>query len=440
MNSSSQQRPARSADTLRRLADLRRFQRLATGLLVGMAALFLLARWQGRSGGWGLLAAFAEAAMIGALADWFAVVALFRRPLGLPIPHTAIIPRRKGQMADNLAAFIRDRFLDTHTLLEKLRTFSPVERLAQWLEQPEHLEQLGEKLQHVLAGVLDCVDDVRIRTLIVQALQQRLEQLDLSRFAGDLLAMLTADRRHQELLDQILRSLAGYLDRDDVQKTLAGMLVEVIGKEYPRTARMVGTVTNMDDMGLKISAAAVRGLNGWLHEICDDPAHPRRQAFDAAVEQFIQRLKTDPVFAAQIAAAKLKFIHEPAVTAYVHGLWDQLRDWLQQDLQRADSRLKQYLSNAAASFGRTLAGNPSLRQSLQDHLESAARSLAPDLRGGIADHIARTVRSWDDEQLIHELEISVGKDLQFIRLNGTLVGGLVGVLMYGLDQLLRQLP
>ncbi|MEX8519766.1 MAG: DUF445 domain-containing protein [Leptothrix sp. (in: b-proteobacteria)] len=414
--------------------ELRRFQWFATGLLIAMSALFVLARWQGRSGIWAALAAFAEAAMIGALADWFAVVALFRRPLGLPIPHTAIIPTQKNRLAENLALFIRDKFLDTETLLGKLAVIDPIGRLAAWLQEEKNQLQLGEKLQQTLAGLLDCLDDDRIRTLLRQALQQRLQQLDLSRAAGELLATLTAERRHQELLDHTLRGLSSYLDDAGVQKTLATMLVEVLGKEYPTTTRLVGSVTKLDDMGLKVSAAMVRSLNRWLHEIADDPQHVRRLAFDQAVEGFIQRLKTDPAYAARIEAIKQNILAEPAVTAYVHGLWDQLRGWLQNDLQNPDSRLRGYLMHAAAAMGRTLAEHPALRESLQEHLNTTLRAVVPGLRDGIARHIAQTVQRWDDAQLVRELELSVGKDLQFIRLNGTLVGGLIGLVLYGIDK------
>lgn len=426
-----------------RLAELQRMRWLATGLLLVMVLLFLLARWQGRSGhmggsggwgGWALLAAFAEAAMIGALADWFAVVALFRRPLGLPIPHTAIIPQRKAQLAESFASFVRDKFLDTDSLLGKLRQFQPIDRLGAWLATPHNLALLGARLQQALAGLLDCIDDRRIRRLLNRAVQKRLEQIDLARLVGDLLATLTADRRHQELLDQTLRALATWLDREEVQKSLAGMLLELLGREYPRTLKLVGTVASVDDMGQKIATAAVRGLNKWLHEICDDPEHPRRRDFDLRVEAFITRLRHDPDFAARIEATKFRLIHDPAVTRYVQGLWNQLHRWLQQDLQGDDSRLRSHFVQAAAMLGRTLTDNQALRSALHEHLETSVRHLAPELRQGIAQHIARTVKGWDDTQLVRELEISVGRDLQFIRLNGTLVGGLIGLGIHLLDR------
>ncbi|MEY8876196.1 MAG: DUF445 domain-containing protein [Leptothrix sp. (in: b-proteobacteria)] len=426
-----------------RLAELQRMRWLATGLLLLMVLLFLLARWQGRSGhmggsggwgGWALLAAFAEAAMIGALADWFAVVALFRRPLGLPIPHTAIIPQRKAQLADSFATFVRDKFLDTDSLLGKLRQFQPIDRLGAWLAAPHNLALLGARLQQALAGLLDCIDDRRIRRLLTRAVHKRLEQIDLARLVGDLLATLTADRRHQELLDQTLRALATWLDREEVQKSLAGMLLELLGREYPRTLKLVGTVASVDDMGQKIATAAVRGLNKWLHEICDDPEHPRRRDFDLRVEAFIAKLRHDPDFAARIEATKFRLIHDPAVTRYVQGLWNQLHRWLQQDLQGDDSRLRSHFVQAAAMLGRTLTDNQALRSALHEHLETSVRQLAPELRQGIAQHIARTVKGWDDAQLVRELEISVGRDLQFIRLNGTLVGGLIGLGIHTLDR------
>ncbi|AYH43003.1 DUF445 domain-containing protein [Azoarcus sp. DN11] len=410
--------------------ELAKMKRIALALLATVTLLFVLARLQHGAGPWAWVAAFAEAAMIGALADWFAVVALFRHPLGLPIPHTAIIPANKDRIAGNLAAFIRDKFLATDTIVRKMRAFDPAGRMAVWLQQPDNARLLADKLASALAGWLDFIDDARVRRFLAAAIRGRLRQVDLSAMSGKILDALTADARHQEVLDAALARLARWLDDPDVQSAFAGMIVEVAGKEYPKVLRAVGLVTDTDEFSRRIAASIVRGINGWLHDIGDDPQHPRREAFDESVAEFIGRLKTDETLTVRIEAAKRDLLAHPATAEYLNGLWDDLKAWLRSDLQRPDSHLATRLRGAAAAFGKALTENRALRDSLDDHLESAVTALADDFRDGLADHIASTVRGWKDADLVRELELSVGRDLQFIRLNGTLVGGAIGLLLH----------
>ncbi|HJV25605.1 MAG TPA: DUF445 domain-containing protein [Aromatoleum sp.] len=417
---------------------LTKMKRLAGALLAAAAALFVLARLQHGAGIWGWVAAFAEAAMIGALADWFAVVALFRRPLGLPIPHTAIIPSNKARVADNLAAFVRDKFLATETLVHKLRAFDPADRLGAWLRQPDNAALVADKLAAALAGWLDFIDDARVRSLIAAGVRERLKDIDVSRVAGQVLDTLTVDNRHQELLDLGLRRLARWLDDEEVQASFATMIIEIAGKEYPKTLRAVGLVTDTEEFALKIAASIVKGVNGWMHDIGDDPEHPRRRAFDDMVAEFIERLKTDEDFAARINAAKLEILTHPVLAHYLNGLWDELKAWLNEDLERPESRLRQRLAGAASAFGATLADNPALRTSLDDHLESAVVALADDFRDALSLHIASTVKSWNDDDLVREVELAVGRDLQFIRLNGTVVGGGIGLALHALTVLVSR--
>jgi uncharacterized membrane-anchored protein YjiN (DUF445 family) len=418
---------------------LARMKRLATGLLVIVTLLFIIARSQHGAGLWGWVGAFAEAAMIGALADWFAVTALFKQPLGLPIPHTAIIPRNKDRLADSLGAFVRDKFLATDTLAHKLRACNPADRLAAWLQQPANAEVVGDKLVTLLAGVLDFVDDERVRNLLGDAIRQRLQKLDLSHAAGQILDALAEDRRHQDLLDAGLQKLALWLDDAEVQKSFAAMIVEVAGKEYPALLKAVGLFTDTDEFSQKVAVSIVHGIDRWLHDIGDDPNHPRRHAFDDTVAEFIHRLQSDATFQARINATKEELLAHPALAERLHGLWDELKSWLHQDLQRPDSHLRQRIKDTAAALGDTLASNQALRDSLDEHLDSALRALAGDLRDSLSRHISTTMRAWKDEDLVRELELSVGRDLQFIRLNGTVVGGLVGLAIYAGTQFSKQM-
>lgn len=404
----------------------------ATALLAGVSFLFILARSQQGMGLWGWVAAFAEAAMIGALADWFAVVALFKRPLGLPIPHTAIIPRNKVRIADNLAVFVRDKFLATDTLVEKIRSFDPAQKIAGWLSAGNNADLFAGKVLAMVVNGLDFIDDARVQGALREAVQQRMDQLDLGQTIGRLLDILTEDNRHQLLLNEALRKLATTLDDPASQKALAGMIIEVAGREYPGLMQMLGMVADPEEFSQKISTSLVNSINHWLHEIGDDPAHPRRRQFDQVVQEFLERMKNDPALHQKINHWKQQLLNSPQAAQYIDGLWGQLKTWLRADLAKDDSALRAKIADAARHMGQWLADNPALRDSINDHMADAARGLAGDLRDTIALHIASTVKQWEDSELVRELELSVGSDLQFIRINGTVVGGLIGIVLHAM--------
>ena len=407
-------------------------KRLATTLLILVTGLFVFARMQRDMGPWAWVAAFAEAAMIGALADWFAVVALFKHPLGLPIPHTAIIPRNKVRIAENLAVFVRDKFLATDTLLEKIRHFDPAQKIASWLSVKANSEILTDKILSMLINGLDFIDDERVQAALRNAIQNNAQQLDLGKTLGNLLGILTQDKRHQLLLNEVLKKLAVGLDDPETQKTLAAMILEVAGREYPSLLQMLGMVANTDEFSLKIANSLVASINTWLHDIADDPNHSRRKQFDDVVEEFLERMKNDPALHQKINAWKDLLLASPEATQYINGLWSQLKQWLRDDIVKDNSSLREKIIDGTAQMGAWLMENPNLRDSINDHMADAARSLAIDLRETIAHHIANTVKQWEDSELVRELEMSVGSDLQYIRINGTVVGGLIGIVLHAL--------
>lgn len=222
----------------------------ATALLVAMAVLFLVSRLNGRAGMWEWVSAFAEAAMIGALADWFAVVAIFRHPLNLPIPRTAIIPENKDRIAENMAVFIRDNFLSKETLVSKMRDWEPAQRIASWLSSKEKADFLADKTVRVLAGALEFVDDARVGKLLRNSIYQRMEELDLGDLIGQLMDVLTHNNQHQAMLDVGLRRISTVLDEPGTRKQLATVIIEVSRREYPKLIRMLGLVMDTDEFGL----------------------------------------------------------------------------------------------------------------------------------------------------------------------------------------------
>jgi len=412
---------------------LSRNKTIATGLMIGAAILFVVARSQKGHGAWEWLAAFAEAAMVGALADWFAVVALFRQPLGLPIPHTAIIKSKKDVIAGNLADFIRDRFLASDTLIAKLRDYNPAEHLAAYLMARDTAAGLAGGLTRLLADSLDFIDDERVQQLLRAALGNRIESFDLSSSAGAILATLRKDNRHQIVLDDLLNRFAAWLATAETQARLADSIDDMCTKEYPLLSHFI---PNRDQFSRGVGEKIGRRINAFIQEVNADPAHEVRYRFDNAVTGFIVRLESDPVLRGRIEALKSEVVHNEFIADYVKSIGNDLKTWLSDDMQQPHSRVREKISAAVAGLGNTLAQNPGLKESLNEHLETLVLHYGDTLRTAIAGHISGTVQQWENDDYISEIELSIGSDLQFIRMNGTLVGGVIGLLLHAVSLLL----
>lgn len=416
-----------------RRAELRRMRALATGLLLLMLAGFVLSHLMGQQGGWAWLAAFCEAATVGALADWFAVVALFRRPLGLPIPHTAILPRGKDRLADGLAAFVRDHFLAPDTLLEKLRAFDPAERLAQWLAQPAQSRMLADMGRGWLLQALDLLDERAVRRAIQRFVVERLRQWNAAATAGDVLGLLTADGRHQRLLDEALQRLGGWLDNESVKARVSALIVRYARREWPKLMDTVDWVKPVEEIGDSLAERLARAALEELQQVLTTPEHPLRQDYERWLQAYVVRLREDPQLAARVEELKQQAIDHPALQEYIQGLWARIHAALRQDLERADSAIARHLEQSLQGLGQALGRDPSLREALNTHMLDAAGRLSTRLRSSVTEHIASTMKGWDERHLVDQLELSVGRDLQYIRFNGTLVGGLIGLLLHALS-------
>ncbi len=407
---------------------LRRMKRVALGLLCAAAALYAVATvLHDRHPVFGYLAAFAEAAMVGAIADWFAVVALFRHPLGLPIPHTAIIPSNKDRIGAKLAGFIN--FLSTAQVLAKLREFDPAGRMAEWLARPASGERLGEWGVAATRYGLSAFDDARVRDFIGKAAAAGLEKIDLSQLMGQTLGALTAGGRHQALLDGVLEQIAGVLDGEEVQ----AHITEAIAREI-KTLRFVG----LDQVAARLATRKiVAAVAHTIAELAAEPAHPMRRRFDHFVDDFIVRLQHDPEFHARGERIRAELIAHPALGDYLHGLWGELLAWLHEDLGRGDSTIRRRIATMAAALGQRLQGDEAIRRWINEQIEAAAPLAIERYREDIRRYIVERVAQWNTEEMTAELERNIGRDLQFIRVNGTLVGGLVGLLIHAATQLLR---
>jgi len=403
-------------------------------LLLGAAAVFVVTVFLPRSGWVDALQAVSEAAMVGGLADWFAVTALFTR-IPTPFPfitaHTAIIPKNKDKIADNLGVFIQDKFLDAPSLVALIQKHDPAQKVADWLATPAQARQLGRTVAQLLSGVLDFVEDARINVFIRQALQAVFDKIDLSKSMGAILAQLTQDGRHQALLDGGIAQLVKLLKEPETSRFISQKIIAWLKSRHPLKEKILPSEW-LGDHGAELMANAIQEL---LAEVAKDPNHQLRTNFDAVVQQLLVRLTSDPAFLAKGDEIKRYLQNDPQVNDYIHGLWGQLRTWLKADLSSSTSVLQAQMAAAGQWVGHTLANDAALRDTLNRYLEEAARQMAPDFAEYLTRHISDTVKRWDAGDLSRQIELNIGKDLQAIRINGTLVGGLIGGLLYAFSLL-----
>jgi len=418
-------------EPMTKATELRQSKLLALAFFAGAALLFVLTLFLPQNWWTGLLRAFSEAAMVGALADWFAVVALFRRvPIPIVSRHTEIIPKNKERIADNLARFVHEKFLDTESIVRLIQRHDPAQKVADWLVKPANTALLGQQLVRVGGWMLDFIEDSAVQGLIRRAVHSMVNSVDLSTSAGTILESLTRDGRHQELLDEGITQLARLLDSQDTQATISQGIVDWLREDYAFIERMLPS----ELIGRKGADLAVRLASGILNKVAADPRHPLRQRFDVFTAEFIGRLKVDPAFAAKADEIKAYLLGDETLNGYLGTLWGELKDWVRRDLHSEDSALRRRLVATGAWIGQVLAEDPQLRASLNESLEAAARGAAPEFAGFLTRHIADTVKQWDDREMSEQIELNIGKDLQYIRINGTLVGGLIGVTLYLLSQ------
>ncbi|MDQ1212453.1 DUF445 domain-containing protein [Pantoea anthophila] len=417
--------------------ELKRTKRLALSLLLLAALTFVITLFLPPNFYVSGIKAIAEAAMVGALADWFAVVALFRR---VPVPfiarHTAIIPRNKDRIGENLGRFVQEKFLDTDSLLNLIRRYDPSTLLAQWLNAPGNADRVGRHLLQVMRGFLDLTDDTRIQTFMRRAVHRAIDKVDLSQTSALVLESLTKNNRHQALLDAAIDQLLKLLHKPTTREFIANQLVRWLKREHPIKAKMLPT----EWLGEHSAELVANAVDSLLDDVALDQGHELRLGFNRAVEKLIVKLQSDPEMAARADEIKGWLKEDASFNRYIGELWNDMRSWLKADFSSEDSRVQEKIGDAARWLGETLAADPALRDSMNQHLEQAARSVAPEFARFLTRHISDTVKSWDARDMSQQIELNIGKDLQFIRINGTLVGGTIGLILYLLSQLPAVLP
>ena len=416
--------PGSRPDDAVRQAQLDAMKRQATGLLALAAVVFAGARVFESEYPWlGYVRATAEASLVGGLADWFAVTALFRRPLGLPIPHTAIVATRKERIGRILGNFVQNHFLSREVVAANLRAVRPAERAARWLADPEHSRRVARQVASGLAKTLEALPDEDVRDLVRDVVSARIRATRVAPALGKTLALVLADDRHQGLLNEAVR-LAAEAVRDNR---------EVI-REKVRTESPWWVPGVVDDQIFQRIISTVESL---LRDIGADPYHPLRATFDTALRDFVDRLQHAPDVIAKAEALKEEWLTDPSLADLSTRLWEATRRAIVAYATRADGGATPgALDRALSEFGNAVMSNESLLTEIDDVVIDLAATVVERYRHEIGDLIAQTVAGWDPEATSRRFELAVGRDLQFVRINGTLVGGLVGLTIYTVARLL----
>jgi uncharacterized membrane-anchored protein YjiN (DUF445 family) len=405
---------------------LQRMKMLATGLLVLAGLVYVVATALEPGRPWlHYVAAASEAAMIGAIADWFAVVALFHHPLNLRfIPHTAILPRNKARIAQGLSEFIQHNFLSSAAVVARIAAFRPAHTLCQWLLKPQNADTLARYVIRLVAYALAAVDDERVRRFLNKTVTAQLQKADVAGALAQVLDVLTENQRHHALLDEALAGLDEILAREDTRRFIA----EEIAKNAPLLKYF------SDLLHLKLDQrAALKVVDVALNKISEvrkDRDHELRKRFDAFVLRFIQKLKADDATRDKVHRMRDEALENPALAAYIGALWEEFRAWLPLGMEQ---RLPQLISK----LGEKLDADPAIRQWIDEQILTALPALVEEHRAKFGRFIEDQILSWQEEKLVAELERHIGPDLQYIRINGTVVGALAGVLIAVVTQAAR---
>jgi uncharacterized membrane-anchored protein YjiN (DUF445 family) len=400
-----------------RQRSLDRMKRRATGLLVVMGAVFVVARMFEAQHPWlGYIRATAEASMVGGIADWFAITALFRHPLNIPIPHTAIIPSRKDRIGRSLGNFVQNNFLSPEMLAAKLRAAQISRRAAEWLSQPENARKAAENVAAMLRSAGNVVRDEDVHALLDRTVVEPLRRVPIAPVLAKGLALLTVDDRHQQLLDKVIQGLLRLVAENET------LIREKIGEESPWwVPRLV------DD---RIHQKVLGGIERTLYEVGDDPDHQLRHQFNDLLAEWIAQLQSSPEVIARAEAIKQQVLDPETSGRLAASLWEELKALLGRQQSQTDEGTPGAVARGLAALGAAALHDDGLLEKIDGWVIGAVLRVVEQHRHEVGQLIAQTVSSWDPEETSRRIELLVGRDLQFIRINGTLVGGLVGLLIY----------
>lgn len=399
----------------------------ATGLLLAMAAAFvILHRLAGTHPAWGYAIAFTEAAMVGGLADWFAVTALFRRPLGLPIPHTAIIPENKDRIADTMAAFLRDNFLTAQVVARRVNGFNFASGAGAFLADTGRggaHSKVRAGAANLFADVLESLDPDRLGSQVRAGLARQLERVEIAPLLGQMLSAMIADRRHLPLIDSAIRWAGEALEAND----------ELVRTMIRERANGLLRLTGLDS---RIANSVLDGLYKLLAEMIVQPDHPLKLKMEQMLETLAGKLVNDPETRERVEQAKHELIANPAVGKWWQSVWERLRRKLIDAARDPDAQLGGQLTTMLGELGEALRGDPGLQRQINRFVRRTLVGVTARYGDEIVRLVSETVKRWDARTVSNRIEAAVGRDLQFIRINGTLVGGLFGIAIHAVDRFL----
>ncbi len=405
-----------------------RMRRLATGLLLAMTVLFVASHlWAPAADPWlevwGYVRAFAEASMVGGLADWFAVSAIFRRPLGLPIPHTAVIPRNQTRIADAVGRFIADNFLKPNLVSERVKDKDLSEGLGKWLADPAQSGVIAGELVSAIPTLLDTLDDDTVARFLRQQAEEAAQGTRVAPAFGSVLEALAEQGRHQALLDTGLAE--GFR-----------LLQEHQGLIRVKVRERSGWLMRFAGVDQKAADAMIFALEDLIEDAAQDPDHPLRGRITELISRFARDLQNDPALQERISAWLREAAAHPTVAGAVGAGWTEFKTALRRDCASPDGRLRGWLVDALTNLGAGLLREPAVRDALNLRIRALLVDLADRHGEDVARLVSETIRGWDTRTIVAKLETNVGQDLQFIRLNGTIIGGLVGLALHAGSQLM----
>ncbi|UOR16224.1 DUF445 domain-containing protein [Qipengyuania aquimaris] len=403
----------------------RAMRRTATGMLFLMAAIFILsARYLELHPAWGYVHAFAEAAMVGGLADWFAVTALFRHPLGLPIPHTAIIPENKDRIADTMAGFLRENFLTPQVVARRMGAMNLAGAVGSYLAEPRAANDSRVRIGagELAVEVLESLDPERLGTQVRSGLAAQIEKLEVAPLLGSMLDAMIEDGRHRIVIDKIIR-WAGLVLEDNEQ-----MVRDMVHKRANAVLRLTG----LDE---RLANSVIDGLYKLLAEVLVDPEHPLRDKIEEGLHELARGMREDPEMQERVERMKVELLNNPAIADWWQSVWERIRARLITSIRDSGGTGSGYLGETLAELGEALRDDERLQQQVNRFARRTAVGIATRYGDQIVQLVSETVRRWDATTLTDRVESAVGRDLQFIRINGTLVGGLVGLTLHGLMEL-----
>ena len=397
---------------------------VATGLLIVMAAVFAVTRAIEPGHPWlGYVKAFAEAAMVGGLADWFAVTALFRHPLGLPIPHTAIIPRNKDRIGDALANFLRENFLTPSVVARRMRNIDVAAATGRFLQTPAgEGTRIRAGASRLIADIFESLDDERLGGIVKSAISTRLRSMQVAPLLGHALASAINEDRHVPMLEAAIRWTARALEANEP------LIREMVHKKANWVVKLAG-------LDAKLADAIIDGLRKLTAEMSTDPAHPVRVKVEEALAQLANDLQTRPETRERVEAMKEQLLENRSVGLWIDTLWQKGREGVIRAARNPDAVLAGKMGEVLKSMGTTLERDTRIRVAINRFARRAVVGTAASYGSSIVKLVSETIRGWDARTVTARLEAAVGRDLQYIRINGTLVGGLVGLVLHVLDTL-----